>query len=240
MLRAFFWPSNLFSDIKARERIFGPKFSFFVFLQKIIMTAYQKQVGEFSSCISSNFVGEIDSSIIFPGEQNGILGRFNICDALRYLVPFAQFKKRKKHPWRSDTFNKVAITKSITPPWVLSTFLKLYKWYQIAQCVSFQDHLPVCISAEMTSHQLESKRFSNNASTTSLSLPNMFFFIKCRLNSTKNIHSDTFLLKKSLKNPIRKTRSWKCDLSIKMIIDKNGQSLIWKALRMQFLLEISR
>ena len=91
MLRAFFWPSNLFSDIKARERIFGPKFSFFVFLQKIIMTAYHKQVGEFSSCISSTFVGESDSSIIFPGEQNGILARFNICDALRYLVPFAQF-----------------------------------------------------------------------------------------------------------------------------------------------------
>ena len=41
MLRAFFWPSNLFSDIKARERIFGPKFSFFVFPQKIIMTAWR-------------------------------------------------------------------------------------------------------------------------------------------------------------------------------------------------------
>ena len=64
------------------------------------MTAYHKQVGEFSSCISSTFVGESDSSIIFPGEQNGILARFNICDALRYLVPFAQFKKSKKHPWR--------------------------------------------------------------------------------------------------------------------------------------------
>ena len=27
-----------------------------------------------------------------------------ICDALRDLVPFAQFKKREQHPWRSDTF----------------------------------------------------------------------------------------------------------------------------------------
>ena len=26
-----------------------------------------------------------------------------ICDALRNLVPFVQFKKREKHPWRSDT-----------------------------------------------------------------------------------------------------------------------------------------
>ena len=32
----------------------------------------------------------------------------NIYDALRDLVPFVQFKKREKHSWRSDTFNKVA------------------------------------------------------------------------------------------------------------------------------------
>ena len=31
-----------------------------------------------------------------------------ICDALRNLVPFVQFKKREKHPWRSVTFSKVA------------------------------------------------------------------------------------------------------------------------------------
>ena len=34
----------------------------------------------------------------------------NICelhsDALRDLVPFVQFKKREKHPWRSVTFSK--------------------------------------------------------------------------------------------------------------------------------------
>ena len=28
-----------------------------------------------------------------------------ICDALRNLVPFVQFKKREKHPWRSVTFS---------------------------------------------------------------------------------------------------------------------------------------
>ena len=32
----------------------------------------------------------------------------HICDALRDLVPFVQFKKREKHPWRSVTFRKVA------------------------------------------------------------------------------------------------------------------------------------
>ena len=31
-----------------------------------------------------------------------------ICDALRDLVPFVQFKKREKHPWGSVNFNKVA------------------------------------------------------------------------------------------------------------------------------------
>ena len=31
-----------------------------------------------------------------------------ICDALRDLVPFAQFKKREKHPCTSVNFSKVA------------------------------------------------------------------------------------------------------------------------------------
>ena len=31
-----------------------------------------------------------------------------LCDALRDLVQFLQFKKRKKHQWRGVTFNKVA------------------------------------------------------------------------------------------------------------------------------------
>ena len=31
-----------------------------------------------------------------------------ICDVLRDLVPFVQFKKREKHPWKSVIFSKVA------------------------------------------------------------------------------------------------------------------------------------
>ena len=30
-------------------------------------------------------------------------------EALRDLVPFAQSKKSEKHPWKSDTFSKVAV-----------------------------------------------------------------------------------------------------------------------------------
>ena len=54
------------------------------------------------------------------------------CDALRDLVSCAQFKERERQPWRSVTFS----TKSVTSPWVFFTFLKLYKWYQIAQRIT--------------------------------------------------------------------------------------------------------
>ena len=42
-----------------------------------------------------------------------------ICDALCDLVPFVQFKKREKDPWRSVNFSKVACTnatKSLNGP----------------------------------------------------------------------------------------------------------------------------
>ena len=57
-----------------------------------------------------------------------------ICDALRDLALFLQFRKNEKHLWRSVTFSKV--TKIITSPWVFLNFLKLYKWYKIVQRVS--------------------------------------------------------------------------------------------------------
>ena len=34
--------------------------------------------------------------------------RSSICDDLRDLVPFVQFKIREKHPWRGVTLSKVA------------------------------------------------------------------------------------------------------------------------------------
>ena len=43
-------------------------------------------------------------------DQNSIFKGFMIlCEMLlRHLVPFVQFKKRKKKPWSSVTFSKVA------------------------------------------------------------------------------------------------------------------------------------
>ena len=49
----------------------------------------------------------------------------NIYDALRDLLPFLQFKKREKHPWRVVTFSN--FTKINTPLWVFFTFFKLDK-----------------------------------------------------------------------------------------------------------------
>ena len=40
------------------------------------------------------------------------------CGALRDFVPFVQFKKREKCPWRSVVFRK-----SNAPPWCFSRFL---------------------------------------------------------------------------------------------------------------------
>ena len=62
-----------------------------------------------------------------------------IYDALRDLVLFVPFKKCRKHPWRSvnsSNFN-FNFTKSNNPPWVFFTFLKLYKWYQVAQSLLY-------------------------------------------------------------------------------------------------------
>ena len=33
---------------------------------------------------------------------------YTICDALRSLVPFVQFKKHEKHPWRNVNSSNVA------------------------------------------------------------------------------------------------------------------------------------
>ena len=57
-----------------------------------------------------------------------------ICDALRSLVPFVQFKNVK------NTHGGVLLlfTKGSTPPWVFYTFFKLYKWYQIARNIPYK------------------------------------------------------------------------------------------------------
>ena len=45
---------------------------------------------------------------ILEDERNSIPDKFSECGALRDLILFVQLEKREKHPWRSDTFSKVA------------------------------------------------------------------------------------------------------------------------------------
>ena len=47
-----------------------------------------------------------------------------ICDVLRGLVPFVQFKKGEKHPWRSVTFKPTTLLKVTLLHGCLSRFLK--------------------------------------------------------------------------------------------------------------------
>ena len=54
----------------------------------------------------------------------------SICDALRDLVPFVQFKKRKKHPWRSVFLGK--LLKAVLLHGCFSRFLNCT--YSIKSC----------------------------------------------------------------------------------------------------------
>ena len=54
--------------------------------------------------------------------KTSLILALSIYDALHDLVPFVQFKKREKDPWRSVTFSKVAGLRSVT----FSKSLQLY------------------------------------------------------------------------------------------------------------------
>ena len=55
----------------------------------------------------------------------------NMCDVLPELVPCVQFKNVE------NTHAGMLFTKSNTPARVFFMFFKLYKWYQIAQSISY-------------------------------------------------------------------------------------------------------
>ena len=61
--------------------------------------------------------------------------------------------KHEKCTWRSVSFSKVAeacnFTKSNIPPWAFLTFLKLYKWYQIAQRITYSSLMMMPVLARL-------------------------------------------------------------------------------------------
>ena len=60
--------------------------------------------------VSQGFTTKVPSILSFPKNLLPTIFQFSRidskfwCDVLRDLVPFAQFKKREKHLWRSVTF----------------------------------------------------------------------------------------------------------------------------------------
>ena len=57
-----------------------------------------------------NHIGSIRSTVVLGKDlQDSRAQKFSryICDVLRDLVPFVQFKKREKYPWRSVTFSEM-------------------------------------------------------------------------------------------------------------------------------------
>ena len=48
------------------------------------------------------------SEILKITGKDKITDQLYICDPLRDLLQFVQFKKLEKHPWKSVTFSKVA------------------------------------------------------------------------------------------------------------------------------------
>ena len=61
------------------------------------------------SCVFCLFTSFLLVFFVFIWEELSFIeSNQQICDALRDLVPFVQFKKREKQPSRSVTFSKVA------------------------------------------------------------------------------------------------------------------------------------
>ena len=55
------------------------------------------------------------------------------CNVLCHLVPFVEFRKRKKHPWRSATFSKFCRLKPVTL--LQHSFMDVFHIFKIIQIV---------------------------------------------------------------------------------------------------------
>ena len=100
---------------------------FFTFTTEINLVTFTREIlenGKLSFLCSASFNLSMDyACTICP----------SIFDVLRNVVPFVQLKNVK------NTHGGVLllVTKSNTPPSGFFTFLKLYKWYQIAQRITY-------------------------------------------------------------------------------------------------------
>ena len=70
------------------------------------------QIFSITSAVDNWFIDNLFNISLSPpiiqNRSDSIFSSYSICDVLRDLVLFVQFKKREKHPLRSITFSKVA------------------------------------------------------------------------------------------------------------------------------------
>ena len=71
----------------------------------------------------------------------GLFGQKINKDAWRNLVPFVQFKKCEKHPWRSATFSKVAS----------ATLLKVTLLHGCFSRLKIEQMVPHCVTPQISS-----------------------------------------------------------------------------------------
>ena len=71
----------------------------------------------------------------------GLFGQKINKDAWRNLVPFVQFKKCEKHPWRSATFSKVAS----------ATLLKVILHHGCFSRLKIERMVPHCVTPKISS-----------------------------------------------------------------------------------------
>ena len=96
-----------------------------------------------------------------------------ICVALSDLVPFVQFKKRRRLKAEACNFTKIN-----TPPWVFFTFFKLYQCYQMVQRITYSyiassEELPKYGSISRYSCQFSSSGKYISSTCTALALSSL-------------------------------------------------------------------
>ena len=81
-----------------------------------------------------------------------------MCDVLRDLLHLYNLKNLK------NTHGGVLLSKSNTLPSLFFTFFKLYKWYQIAQRITYNNSTNIAVSNATLKEKQNNQR--NTASTT--------------------------------------------------------------------------
>ena len=111
--------------IALKLSVFCEYWYYFWFFHKLVVNSLRRKLKPTSlEIISFSNISDIEKKIFvvffiyftwlaisdpwYTEHPNLTKTRWAQCDAFRDLLPFAQFKKREKHPWRKVTFGKVA------------------------------------------------------------------------------------------------------------------------------------